>query len=63
MARGFDPDSAFDVAKLQAQRALSWLQGPGLRAATAVTLAAVHQEAPQLAACAGGYLDRHSAMG
>lgn len=42
MARGFSPDRASDKAKLQAQKTLAWLQGPGLRAATAVALTAAH---------------------
>ncbi|KAM3433800.1 hypothetical protein MY4824_005794 [Beauveria thailandica] len=43
MARGFDHNSASDVAQRQAQRALAWLQGPGFRAATAVILTVAHQ--------------------
>ncbi|ATY63181.1 manganese ion homeostasis (Fr) [Cordyceps militaris] len=50
MARGFDLDSASDAAKLQARRALSWLQGPGLRAATAVTLTVAHHARRNLVA-------------
>lgn len=43
MARSFSPDSPADLAKLQARRALSWLQGPGLRVATAVILVIANQ--------------------
>lgn len=43
MAQGFSPDTASDVAKRQSRRVLVWLRGPGLRAASAVTLTVGHQ--------------------